>query len=88
MLGLTESHRYYLYHRVAEMRKGLGGQRGIVMDQEWQSIGPVELVEGMAVCIFISIDAGTGQKCYSRSVLDSLCTIPKTICLILKYKEV
>ena len=33
MFGLTESHRYYLYHGVADMRKGFDGLSGIVMDQ-------------------------------------------------------
>jgi len=33
MFGLTESHRYYLYQGVADMRKGFDGLSGIVMDQ-------------------------------------------------------
>jgi transposase len=33
VFGLTQSHRYYLYQGVADMRKGFNGLSGIVMDQ-------------------------------------------------------
>lgn len=33
MFGLTESHRYYLYHGACDMRKGFNGLSGLVMDQ-------------------------------------------------------
>jgi transposase len=31
MFGLTSSHRYYLYHEAADMRKGFDGLSGLVL---------------------------------------------------------